>query len=285
MQPDLLNMPVIDAHLHLWDDRRMHYPWLDAVPGIGQSFFTKDYRAASKGFHIEKMIFVEADRQPGEYFEEVAFVEEQAEEDNRICAMVAYAPVEQGRAVKKILDTLKYHPMVKGVRRMYDDKAGLCCSTSFIEGLHLLPSYGFSFDISIKPHLMKETIAMISRCPETRFILDHLGKPDIRNQAFDAYKKDIEQLAALPNLTAKISGLITEAAPDWSPEDIKPYIDHAIACFGHERLMFGGDWPVVLLAGSFERWVMALAEALEGYPSEVAEMIFYKNAARIYDLN
>lgn len=286
MQDDRLNIPVIDSHLHLWDVKRMHYPWLDTVPAIRRSFFIEDYREDAKKFRVEKMIFVEADRLPGEYLEELNFVAEQAQKDSRIQGMVAYAPVEQGREAGKVLEKLKQHLIVKGVRRMYNDEPQLCCSSSFIEGLHLLPSYDFSFDISIKPHVMRETIRMIESCPDTRFILDHLSKPDIRNRAFDTYKRNIKQLARFSNLTAKISGLITEADPDnWDLEDLKPYIHHAINSFGPERLMFGGDWPVVLMAGTFDRWITVLAKALQDYPDEVTEMIFYKNAIRIYRLD
>jgi L-fuconolactonase len=286
MQDDVLNIPVIDAHLHLWDVKRMHYPWLDTVPTIRRSFFIEDYQQATKRFQVEKMVFVQADCQPGEYMEEVNFVEEQARKDRRIQGMVAYAPVERGKKMSEVLEALKRHPIVKGVRRMYDDDPALCCSPLFIEGLHLLPSYGFSFDISIKPHVMEETIRMIGNCPDTRFILDHLGKPDIRNRAFDGYKRNIERLAVFPNVTAKISGLVTEAdLHNWTPADLKPYIHHAISCFGAERLMFGGDWPVVLLAGSYDSWVNALAEALLDYPEEVAAMIFCKNAVQIYHLD
>ncbi|GAA4306801.1 amidohydrolase family protein [Compostibacter hankyongensis] len=280
------NFSWTDAHLHLWDIKRMHYPWLDTVTPIRRSFFIEDYREAAKQFPIQHMVFVQADCLPDEYMEEVHFVEEQAGKDDRIRGIVAYAPLEKGKEARRELEELKRHPLVKGVRRMYDNEPELCCSAPFIAGLQLLPSYGFSFDISIKPHVMQQTVRMIARCPETRFILDHLGKPDIRNRDFEAYKRNIALLASFPNVTAKISGLITEADPDsWTPAMLKPYIDQAIQCFGPGRLMFGGDWPVVLLAGTYDRWIRALEEALEDYSSETATAVFCKNALKIYNLS
>src|SRR5205823_4341490 len=121
-----------------------------------------------------------------------------------------------------------------------------------------------SFDISVKPHALSATIQMIKQCPDSSFILDHLGKPDILNNSFKEFQDNIAALASLPNVVAKLSGLITEADwTHWSVLDFKPYINHAVKTFGSDRLMFGGDWPVVLLAGSFEQWLNALCEALE----------------------
>lgn len=286
MMHHFTTLPVVDAHLHLWDLKKMHYPWLETVPAIKKSFFIEDYQKASKDFPVEKMVFVQADCLLGENMAEVQFVEEQAGKDRRIKGMVAYAPVEQGKDVKKTLETLRLHPLVKGVRRMYDNDPGLCRSSLFIEGLRLLPSYGFSFDISIKPYAMKETIDMIGSCPDTQFILDHLGKPDILNQKSGEYKRYMEQLSAFPNVAAKISGLITEAdLNNWTPEDLRPYIVFAINCFGPERLMFGSDWPVVLQGGTFGQWAATVQDILAEFPAGDLQAIFYKNAENIYRLN
>ncbi|HEX5552468.1 MAG TPA: amidohydrolase family protein [Chitinophagaceae bacterium] len=286
MSKQIPSIPIIDSHLHLWDVQRMQYPWLDAVPAIRKSFFIEDYQQAAGSFPIEKMVFVQAECEAGMYLEEVRFVEEQALKDQRIQGIIAYAPLENGTAVGPVLDALKQHPLVKGVRRMYDDAPERCVSPSFTEGLQLLPAYGYSFDISIQPAAMEETIRMIKGSPDTQFILDHLGKPDIRNQKWSEYQSHMERLAAFPNVVAKISGLITEADPDnWTLEELKPYVLHAVNCFTAERLMFGGDWPVLLLGGTYGRWITALQEILAGLPAADQEAIFYKNAGRIYRLD
>ncbi len=277
--------PVIDAHLHLWDISRLAYPWLDEVSAIKKTFLTDDYRQQTASFTIEKMVFVQCECLPEQCLNEVQFIMEQIATDPRIKGIVAYAPMEQGMAVKEILDSLAANQYVKGVRRMYDDEPSLCYSSPFIEALNMLPSYGFSFDISIKPHAVPHSLNMIQQCPDTLFIIDHLAKPAIRHHAFEQFKKDITALAAFPNTVAKISGLPVEAHnSSWSTQTLAPYITYAVEVFGEDRLMFGGDWPVVTLAGSYEKWITALFETLEPYGYDVMKKIFYTNAEKIYKL-
>lgn len=283
MKTGEIDMPVIDAHLHLWDTVRMNYPWLETAPAIRRPFFIEDYQEAVKGLPVEKMVFVQAECLPEQFLEEVGFVEEQAQKDSRIKGIVAYAPLELGKGVKPVLEILQQHALVKGVRRMYDEKPELCYSSSFIVALQLLPAYGFSFDISIQPHAMAATIRMIGECPDTQFILDHLGKPDIKNGGMDNFKRNIDQLAGFPNIVAKLSGLITAADwKNWTQDDVFPYVAYAISSFGSNRLMFGSDWPVVLLAGTYKTWFDALCRMLQGYKKEDNYNFFYGNAAKIY---
>jgi L-fuconolactonase len=126
---------------------------------------------------------------------------------------------------------------------------------------------------------------MIKSCPDTLFILDHLGKPDIKSGSINDFKKNIDKLAAFPNVVAKLSGLITEADwKGWTPENISPYIEHAVHCFGYDRLMFGSDWPVLLLAGTWQQWLTGLQEILRNCNTTEFQKIFYKNAIKIYRL-
>lgn len=127
---------------------------------------------------------------------------------------------------------------------------------------------------------------MIEQCPETTFIIDHLGKPDIANNGLEAYKVNIAALAAKQNVAGKISGLITEANwNSWTREDLEPYILFAIEKFGFDRLMFGSDWPVVLLAGNYKKWIEALQEIINDCSAEDKAKIFYHNAISIYLLS
>lgn len=285
MEEWIRQIPIIDTHLHLWDINRLEYAWLNEVPAIKKTFLIEDYQQASKKFTIEKMVFVQCECLPEQCIQEVLYVVEQAFKDKRIQGIVAYAPLEQGKTVTMILEEYRNNALVKGVRRMYDDNPSLCYSTAFLDALNILPSYNLSFDISIKPHSMPATIQMIKACPNTFFILDHLGKPDIKNNALGAFLKNMDALAALPNVVAKISGLITEADwENWTVADLKPYIHHAIHTFGFNRLLFGGDWPVVLLAGSYEKWLGALSEVLQPFDREDLLQLFYTNAEKVYKL-
>lgn len=279
------HFPIIDTHLHLWDIGKLNYPWLDNVPSIKKTLLIEDYQEATKNLQIEKMVFVQCECLAEQKLQEIEFVKEQARKDNRIQGMVAYAPLEQGRGVSKLLEGFYHDPFIKGVRRMYDDRPEICYSSSFLEALNLLPEYDLSFDISIKPSSLKATIKMLADCPHTKVVLDHLGKPNIKDQALPEYIKYMETLASFPNVVVKASGLITEADwQDWKAGELAPYIEHAINCFGYDRVLFGGDWPVVLLAGSFEGWLNALLEILSFASREELLKIFYYNAMSTYKL-
>jgi L-fuconolactonase len=282
----LLNsIPIIDSHIHLWDIKRLSYSWLDQVNMIKQDFFIEDYQQASKSYMVKKMVFIQGECKTEENLKEIEFVMEQALIDCRIKGIVAYAPLEKGWDVAPILDIFKKNPFIKGVRRMYDDAPEICCTYSFLDGVNLLPEYFLSYDLSIKPSSMQDTIRMISDCPNTQFILDHLGKPDILNSSLLSFKKNMDKLASFSNVVAKISGLITEAdTRNWSVRQIEPYVKHVIQCFGFDRLLFGSDWPVLLLAGSYDRWLNALDEILYGNSKENLNKLFYENADRIYKL-
>lgn len=252
---------------------------------INKTFLAGDYRQQTSSFTIEKMVFVQCECLPEQCLNEVQFVMEQMAADPRITGIVAYAPMEQGIAVKQTLDILAANKFVKGTRRMYDDDPEICCSPPFIEALNLLPSYGFSFDISIKPHAVQHTINMIQHCPDTLFIIDHMAKPAIRHNALEQFKKDIDKLAAFPNTVAKISGLPVETdMSNWTAETVKPYILYALEFFGEDRLMFGGDWPVVTLAGTYEKWISAVMEAVQQCDKDTQQKIFYSNAEKFYKL-
>ena len=276
---------IIDTHLHLWDMQRMVYPWLEEAPAIRKTFLAEDYREAVKGLPVEKMVFVQAECLPESFLEEVRFVTEQARQDSRIQGIVAYAPLEQGQQAAAALDRLQEFPLVKGVRRMYDETPELCCTPAFLQGVRLLPQYGFSMDLSVRPHAIPHTLEMIAACPHTLFILDHLGKPRISAGAWEEYKHHIKKLAAFPNVTAKLSGLITEADHRyWTPEELEPYIQYAVDCFGEDRLLFGSDWPVVTQAGSCRQWLDALLEGLRHYDTTIIRKIFCENAMKVYRL-
>lgn len=278
-------MKIIDAHLHLWDISKLHYPWLNDVPVINKTFLIEDYKKATEQYDIESMVFVQCECLPEESLDELNFVAEQALLDRRIKAVIAYAPLEKGFAVEKHLQQLKSNPMVKGVRRMTSNEPGLCLTKDFINAVQLLVKYDLTLDLSIKPFQVKETISLIQQCPENRFILDHLGKPDIANNGFESFKKDIKRFASLPNVVAKISGLITEANWNiWKTKDIKPYIEFAIEQFGFDRLLFGSDYPVVLLAGNYTQWIDTLLEATKNYSQHELQNLFYNNAKKTYSI-
>ena len=150
-------------------------------------------------------------------------------------------------------------------------------------GLKLLPAYGWSFDICVKHPQMDHTLNMVRACPEVQFVLDHIGKPDIASRQLDPWRGYVSALAALPNVSCKLSGAVTEAdRATWSADDLRPYIHHVLSAFGEDRVMFGGDWPVVLLASPYVRWADTLAILTQHLSPTAQAKLWRENAKRIY---
>ena len=281
------DIPIIDAHVHLWDTTKFTYPWLSDLPELASPYLPADYHAASVCAQIEGMVFVQCDTAPSESLAEARWVESLSQAEPRIRGMIPYAPLAKGEASRLHLEELKSMPLVKGVRRLIQPEAdpAFCIQPWFIEGVRMLAEYGLSFDICISHTQMANTVKMTQRCPEASFILDHIGKPDIRHGLTEPWAAELKALAQQPNVICKVSGMVTEADhPAWTKEDLKPYVDHVIECFGFDRLVYGGDWPVVNLAGGYGAWVEALDWALAGCTGNELRKLFHDNAVRVYRL-
>ncbi len=279
---------IVDAHLHLWDPRRMRMPWLDGNDLLNRPFGLAEYREHTAGLNITAMVYLQVDVAPAYGLLEAQHVARLAADDPRIQGIVAYAPLEDGECVRSILESLvAIGPLVKGVRRLLQGEPdpAFCLHPSFVRGVELLPEYGLSFDICIVHHQLPAIIELVRRCTGTTFILDHIAKPDIRGSALDPWRANLEALARLPNVACKISGVVTEADhAHWTPEQIAPYIQHALDVFGSDRVMFGGDWPVALLATSYRRWVETLATLTADMGPDAQRGFWVENARRVYRL-
>lgn len=142
------------------------------------------------------------------------------------------------------------------------------------------------FPIIDAHHQMANTIKLVQQCPEVSFILDHIGKPDIKNQVFDPWKQQLKTLSKFKNVGCKISGLATEAdTQNWTDSDLRPYIDHVIECFGFDRIVYGGDWPVATLATDYPRWVETLYQTVEHCNHSEKSKLYRENAITFYNLD
>ncbi len=279
--------PIIDSHLHVWDPAIIDYPWLAQVPSLQRPFLLEDYNRSCGQVQIESMVFLQCEAVFSQALKEAQWVAGLAKSDPRIKGIVAWAPIEKGEGCNASLDDLASIPLVKGIRRILqqEEDAGFCLRPGFIEGLQLLPKYGWSFDICISHHQMSQIIPMVRQCPEVHFILDHIGKPGIKDHIHEPWRTEIRALSELPNVCCKMSGLVVEAdMQNWTREDLKPYIDHVIECFGFDRILFGGDWPVVSQAAVLTEWVDALDSALAGCSQQELEKLYRSNAGSFYKL-
>ena len=278
---------IIDSHVHLWDPARLDYPWLTDVPAIGGPHLPQDYRAACAGYDVEKLVFVQCDTAPRQARDEVRWVAELAAgAETRIAAIVAWAPVSKGEAAEAELDWLASMPLVRGVRQLIQSEAddGYCARPDFVRGVRLLGARGLSFDLCIKGDGQFESVLeLVGQCPDVNFVLDHLGKPFIAQSRIEPWANHIRRLAQAPNVACKVSGMCTEADwEDWSAQDLRPYAEIAFEAFGADRIMFGGDWPVVNLAATWTQWLRTLNELAGGFSEADRRKLFRDNAASFY---
>jgi L-fuconolactonase len=278
-------MSIIDSHVHLWDPARFRMPWIDDIDALRNRFEFPEFRVASLDADVEGIVYVQVDTTPAYAILEAQWAAAQA----GIGAIVAFAPLEDGAVVRTYLDALvALSPRIKGVRRLIQSEVepGFVLQAAFLDAVRLLPEYALSFDICIKHHQLADTIQMVRACPATSFILDHLGKPNVRGGVLDPWRAQLSELATLPNVVCKISGVVTEADPaGWTASDLEPYVQHALNVFGEDRVLFGGDWPVVTLAATYQRWVDTLADLTRSLSPQAAEKLWRTNARRIYRID
>jgi L-fuconolactonase len=274
----------IDSHVHFWDQRLLPYPWLVGVPSIAGPHTPAELRAEAAPEFPTKIVFVECGA-PG--LDEVKWITRLAAREPRLAGIVARIPVNAGPATTAAIAEVKLNPLVRGVRHLIQGEPDpdFCTRPEFVAGVRALGAAGLSFDLCCHHHQLDGVVRLVRTCPGTRFLLDHFGKPDIKGGQLDPWRRHITDLAALPNVDCKLSGLVTEADHEhWTAADLRPYVDHVLATFGPHRLLFGGDWPVVKLAASYTRW-LDTARALVSHLSPPAQAaVFHDNALRVYRL-
>ena len=278
---------MVDTHLHVWDPKYLRYPWLDSNELLNKPYLPADYRVACGPVQVEQMVFLQCECDLSHFMDEANWVTHLAQSEPRITGIVPWAPLEKGDAVQADLEKLAANPLIKGIRRIiqFEPDLEFCLRPDFVKGVQALPEYGLSFDINISHGQMANTIKMVRQCPDVQFILDHIGKPDIKSQLMEPWKQELKVLAGFPNVWCKMSGLATEADfKAWKNEDLKPYIDHVLECFGFERVMYGGDWPVASMATTYPRWVETLAWAVSGCTETELKRLFHDSAIAFYRL-
>jgi L-fuconolactonase len=278
-------LSIIDSHLHLWIPAKFRYSWLDGLPALNREFLLADFLAASANANVGKIIFIECGCKPVQNLAEVDWISDISKSDPRLKGIVAHAPLEEGEAVRFKLQQLAARPLVKGVRRNLQSEpdAKFCLRPEFIAGINLLAEFDFTFDLCVRQDQLPVVTELVRKMPEVRFVLNHLGKPDVRGQKTEPWASDLKALAALPNVVCKISGLTTEADwKSWQAADLNFYFKTALECFGFDRVLFGGDWPVATLATGYERWLSNVQEFFS-FANEADQIkLFQTNAERIY---
>ena len=272
---------IVDAHVHFWDPSELRYAWLDGLPALDRRFLPADYATATTGIAVDAMVLVEANCLPRQTVDEVAFFERLAELDARVAGIVAFASLTAPGELDRTLDVLAAAPLVKGIRHNIQGEApGFCTQPSFIEGVRKAGARGLTFDLCATHDQLREVVGLVRQCPDTRFILDHCGKPAIRDGVLEAWRADIADLAECANVWCKLSGLVTEATHvGWREADLVLYASHVVERFGTERVMYGSDWPVVTLAASYADWFGFTQRFSAGW-SDAERRDFYCDSVR-----
>ena len=262
---------MIDAHQHFWKYDPAEYGWIDdTMAALRRDFLPAGAQREMAAANVQASIAVQA-RQS---VEETRWLLELAEGHPFIAGVVGWVDL-QAADVDAQLDRLSRHPRLVGVRHIVQGEPdGFLERPEFLHGVGRLERYGLTYDILVYARQLPAAVGFARAFPRQRFVLDHLGKPDIRGKEFREWRRHFDQLAALPNVCCKLSGLVTEAEwGSWTRPQLRPYIDAALEAFGPSRLMIGSDWPVCTVAGSYEDVLDVTLDAIGGYSADERAMI------------
>lgn len=273
----------LDSHQHFWKFNPAEYGWMQPDWPIRRDFLPSDLQPLLNQHQLDGSIAVQA-RQS---IEESRWLLSLADQSGLIKGVVGWVDLRSD-CVEEQLAELAPHSRFVGVRHVVQDEPDdrFVLRPDFIRGISKLRQFDLTYDLLLFPQQLPAAIELVRRFPEQPFVLDHVAKPRIREGTLSPWREHIRELAQAPNVCCKISGLVTEADwANWKPEDYRPYLDVVFESFGEDRLMFGSDWPVCLLAGSYERVFKLVEEYVQQLSAEGRAKFFGENAARFYGIS
>ena len=273
---------MIDAHQHYWRYSDADYGWIDeSMSAIRRDFLPRDARQEMDGAGVDGAVAVQA-RQT---LEETRWLLDLAEQQpDTIRGVVGWIDL-RADVDAQLASFADRHGLV-GVRHIVQaEPDGFLEDPAFLDGVARLDRHGLAYDILVYQRQLPAAVSFAERFPRQRFVLDHLGKPDIRGCAFDDWRKQLEKLGAMPHVWCKLSGLVTEADwRSWTPAQLTPYIDAALDAFGPSRVMIGSDWPVCLVAASYRDAIALVTGAIAEYSTDERAQILGGNAKGFWHL-
>ncbi len=277
----------IDAHQHFWKFDVARDTWItDEMDVLKRDFMPTDLQPELSLNGVDACVAVQASQSE----EETLFLLELANRHSWIAGVVGWVDLCAGNIMER-LRYLSQFEKLRGVRHIVQAEADdrFMLRPDFLRGVSSLAQFNFTYDILIYARQLPAAIEFVAQFPQQRFVLDHIAKPAIKSGYQSAenaeWARHLKSLAAHPNVWCKLSGLLTEADWKlWRHEHFKPYLDTVFEAFGAHRLMFGSDWPVCLLAGTYRQAIDLIADYARGLPTGQVEEIFGENAARFYGL-
>ena len=273
----------IDAHLHFWRYNASEYSWIDdSMAALRRDFLPEDAAREMRAAGIDACVVV----QTRQTLEETRWLLALARQHSFIAGVVGWVDL-RAADLDAHLEALTTHPKLVGVRHIVQaEPDDFLLGNTFRRGVARLARHGLAYDILVYARQLRAAIDFAGALPDQRLVLDHLGKPDIRTGAFDSWRRDLDRLAALPNVCAKLSGLVTEADwRRWTVEDLHRYINAALDSFGPERLMIGSDWPVCTVAGEYRDVLDVVRTAIAGRPQAERDAVLGGTAQRFWNLS
>ena len=276
-------MQTIDAHHHLWRYTPAEYDWIDgSMQGLRRDFMPNDLKDVMRPAAVDGAIAVQA----RQILEETRWLLDLAEANDEIRGVVGWAPIA-GADFPGLMEEFDGYAKLKGLRHVIqaEKDENYILREDFNAGIRALSGSGLVYEILIYERHLPQSIEFVDRHPNQAFVLDHVAKPLIAAGILEPWAERMRELAKRENVWCKISGMVTEADwKAWTPEKLKPYIDVAVEAFGPGRLMTGSDWPVCLVACSYDRWWHVLRDYFVSFSEAERARVFGGNAIEVYGL-
>lgn len=276
-------MQRIDAHQHFWKYDAVRDSWITPeMAAIRKNFLPSDLQPILREHGFDGCVVVQSDQSEAEN----VFQLTHAEENDFIKGVVGWVDL-QSEQVEMRLAYYRQFPKMKGFRHVLqgEPQRDLMLKPEFKRGIGLLQSYGYTYDLLIFPDQLGYAAELVAAYPEQKFVIDHLAKPYIKFRKIEEWKKDMKTLAQFPNVWCKISGMVTEADwINWTKKEFFPYLDVVVEAFGGNRILYGSDWPVVLVAASYGEMLDIVQDYFSRFSHHEQDKFFGINAVDFYNL-
>ena len=273
---------IIDSHQHFWKYNPLKDAWItDDMNRIQRGFLPEDLAPIFNKLNITGCVSIQADQSD----KETEFLLSLAESNDFIKGVVGWVDLLQPNVTSRLEHYVK-NPLFKGVRHILQaEKNEFVLDPQFQYGISQLRTWDLTYDILIHPQQLENTAKMVAKFPDNKFVIDHLAKPYIKAGEIDQWMKDMKHIAKYPNVNCKLSGFVTEADwQNWQYEDLVPYFDAVFDAFGPNRILFGSDWPVCLLAAQYDEVIQTVKRYISTLSSYEIEAVLGENATVFYKL-
>ena len=275
-------MKIIDTHQHFWKYDPVNYSWInDEMQVIRKDFLPGVLAVVVNEHKLQGTLAVQADQTEAE----TDWLLQLAAKNDFIKGVVGWVDLRSSN-IEERLQHYQQFSKLKGFRHVLQgEEPSFMLQKDFLNGISKLQQYNFTYDVLIFPQHLAAALELVQQFPEQKFVIDHVAKPYIKDGKIDEWKTGMEKIAQHQNVYCKISGMVTEADwKNWTEDDLRPYMDVVISSFGIDRIMYGSDWPVCLVASSYKRWLQTVKNYFASYSEEEQEKVFSSNAIKFYNL-